>query len=156
MPLAYIGLGSNIGARETLLKTSIEKLEAGNDMTVTKISPLYETKPVGGPPQPDYINAALEINTQLHPGQLLDRLHEIENDLGRERTVKWGPRTIDLDILLYGNEVVDNERLTIPHPLMHEREFALAPLSEIAPNVEHPILRKTIRELLNNLESSSG
>lgn len=150
MPIAYIGLGSNLGNRELMITTSIEKLDNTCSVNVKKRSSLYETKPVGGPRQPDYLNAALEIETSLKPTILLERLQEIENVLERKRKIKWGPRTIDMDILLYEDSVIDSVNLKIPHPLMHTRKFVLLPLSEIAPNLKHPIVNKTIIELRNS------
>ncbi|MGR3219566.1 MAG: 2-amino-4-hydroxy-6-hydroxymethyldihydropteridine diphosphokinase, partial [Candidatus Anammoxibacter sp.] len=143
----HIGLGSNLNNRETMLTASIERLDDSCDVNVIKISTYYETKPVGGPPsQPDFLNAAIEIDTSLQPAKLLARLQEIENALGREREIKWGPRTIDMDILLCGSSIVNDVNLQIPHPLMHLRRFVLAPLSEIAPRIKHPIFDKTIAE----------
>lgn len=152
MPLSYIGLGSNIGNREMMLASSIEKLGNSCMVKVTKRSKFYETKPVGGPPQSDFLNAALEIDTLLQPEELLGRLQEIENDLGRKREIKWGPRTIDMDILLYEDYIINSANLKIPHPLMHIRRFVLDPLSEIAPNLKHPVFNKTIIELQNEFE----
>ncbi|MGR3317163.1 MAG: 2-amino-4-hydroxy-6-hydroxymethyldihydropteridine diphosphokinase [Candidatus Anammoxibacter sp.] len=153
MTKAYIGLGSNLENREVMLATAIGKLGNNGYINVTKKSTTYETKPVGGPSQPDFLNAALEIYTSLQPEELLARLQEIENDLGRERKIKWGPRTIDMDILLCGDSIMSNVNLQIPHPLMHTRRFVLVPLSEIAPHIKHPIFDKTIVELCDELET---
>jgi len=117
---------------------------------VVRVSSAIETAPVGGPPgQGPYLNAAAEVATHLPPRALLARLLETERSLGRERREKNGPRTIDLDLLLYDDVVLDEPGLTLPHPRMHERRFVLSPLSEIAPDVVHPRLRKTIRRLLD-------
>lgn len=151
MSLAYIGLGSNLGNREMTLAASIERLINSSKVNVTKISDLYETKPVGGPPQPDFLNAVLEMNTSLQPEELLVRLQEIERYLGRKRKIKWEPRTIDMDILLYEDSVIDSADLKIPHPLMHTRRFVLLPMSQIAPDLRHPTFNKTIIELLDEL-----
>ena len=153
MTKAYIGLGSNLNDREVMLTTATEKLDNSSNVNVIKRSTSHETKPVGGPSQPDFLNAALEIETSLQPEELLARLQEIENDLGRERKIKWGPRTIDMDILLCGNSIINNVDLQIPHPLMHMRRFVLVPLSEIAPHIKHPIFDKTITELCGELET---
>lgn len=149
--VCYIGLGSNVGDREVNLRSALDRLGECEGVEVTKVSSFIETDPVGGPPQGKFLNAAAELRTTLGPEELLDRLQEIENDLGRERTVKWGPRTIDLDILLYGNDVIRTERLTVPHPLMHERGFVLRPLSKIASAAVHPTLGRDVSELLEEL-----
>ncbi len=148
---AYIGLGSNLGNREENIRKAVELLEKSPGIRVVKLSPFYETEPVGDIPQGKFINAAAEIYTTLFPPGLLAVCRNIEDALGRVRTVKWGPRTIDLDILLYGEEVIRTSELTIPHPLMHEREFVLRPLSDIAPDAYHPVLGKTAQELLKEL-----
>ena len=152
MLLAYIGLGSNLGKRKTNLESSIDRLDKTEKILVTKISSFFETKPVGGPPQPNFLNSALEIKTSLLPRILLIKLQRIENSLGRKRMVKWGPRTIDMDILLFENTIINDHNLIIPHPLMHTRKFVLDPLSKIAPDFKHPIFNKTIMELKNALE----
>lgn len=153
MNLAYIGLGSNLGDRAALIKCSIKMLNEERQVNVTKISTMIATKPVGGPPQPDYLNAAVEIETSLLPDELLHTLQGIELELGRERVTKWGPRTIDLDILFYGDVVVNSEHLTIPHHLLHLRRFVLEPLVEIAQDLRHPHFDKTILELFEDLDN---
>lgn len=151
MATVYIGLGSNMGDRERNLKLALERLGGRAGVRVARVSSFHETEPVGGPPQGKFLNAAAELETTLGPEGLLDELQAIENELGRTRTVHWGPRTIDLDVLLYGDEVVQTQRLTVPHPLMHERVFVLGPLCEIAPGARHPALGETVRELLGRL-----
>lgn len=153
MNLAYIGLGSNLGDRAALIKSSIEMLNQDRHVNVIKISKMIGTKPVGGPPQPDYLNAAVEITTSLLPDELLRTLQGIELKLGRERVTKWGPRTIDMDILFYENVVMNSEHLTIPHQLLHLRSFVLEPLAEIAPDLRHPHFDKTILELVKDLDN---
>ena len=149
---AYLGLGSNMGDRKGNIKKAVELLEKSPGVKVVKLSPMYETEPVGDVPQGKFINAAAEVYTALFPLGLLALCRSIEDALGRVRTVKWGPRTIDLDILLYDEDVIETAELTVPHPLMHEREFVLTPLSDIAPDAYHPVLKKTVQELLEGLK----
>ncbi len=129
--LCYIGVGSNLGDRRNYIENAIQKLKESKGIEVKRISGIYETEPEGGPKQGKYLNGAIEIETTLEPRQLLERLQAIEKELGRVRTVKNGPRTIDLDILLYGDKKIDEVDLKIPHPRMLEREFVLKPLKEI-------------------------
>lgn len=150
----YVGLGSNMGNREGNLRAACGHILALQGIQPMSCSQFYETVPAGGPPQPLFLNAALGIRTSLSPRQLLERFQQIETLMGRTRTVKWGPRTLDIDILLYGDEIVDDDRLAIPHPLMHTRLFVLEPLVEIAPNVVHPRLHKTIFQLWKELQTS--
>ncbi len=114
-------------------------------------SSFIETEPVGGPPQGPYINAAAELRTILSPRALLEALLEVEDELGRVRSVHWGPRKVDLDLLLYEEQIIDEPGLQVPHPHMHKRQFVLDPLSEIAPEAVHPVLGKTVRELQGEL-----
>lgn len=150
--IAYIGLGSNLGDREATLRGALRELDARGDVKVVRRSDFHETEPVGGPPQGAFINAAAELATPLQPEELLAVLHEVEDDFGRERTVRWGPRTLDLDLLLYGNRIIDTSDLQVPHPRMHERRFVLEPLCELCPDRRHPRLGKTVRRLLAELE----
>lgn len=136
MNTVFIGIGSNLGERQANINLAIELLAKVEGVFIEKISSIIETEPVGGPPQPKYLNGVLKINTGLSPQELLSVLQEIENKLGRKREIKNGPRTIDLDILLYGNKVLDEPNLKIPHPRMFEREFVLKPLLEIEPEAE--------------------
>lgn len=144
---AYIGLGSNLGDKESHLNRAVEMLEKTPGVRVTKVSAYYNTAPVGYTEQPDFLNAVAEIETSLTAYELLGICGGIEKTLKRERIVHWGPRTIDLDILLFGNLVLNDALLTIPHPRMLEREFVLKPLNEIVPEMIHPVCSKSIRAL---------
>jgi 2-amino-4-hydroxy-6-hydroxymethyldihydropteridine diphosphokinase len=151
---AYIGLGSNLGEREATLRAALDALRATPGIEVTAVSRFIETEPAGGPPQGNYINAAAELRTTLSAGSLLRALQDIERRFGRTRSERWGPRTLDLDILLYGDSVIETPDLTVPHPFMHERRFVLDPMREIAPHVVHPRLGRTIAELAAALENA--
>ncbi len=148
---AYIGLGSNMGNREENLDRAIALLDGTGKIRVTAVSSYYNTAPVGYLQQEDFLNAVAEIKTGLTANELLKVCNSIELELKRERIIRWGPRTIDLDILLYGDMIINEEKLTIPHPRMNERKFVLEPLSEIAPRVLHPVYNKTVGELLLEL-----
>jgi 2-amino-4-hydroxy-6-hydroxymethyldihydropteridine diphosphokinase len=151
---AYIALGSNLGDRELNLLAAIDEIGRMPDSRVAAVSPFYETSPVGVCDQPLFLNAVLRLVTRLAPHDLFTHLQHIENTVfGRTRTVRWGPRTIDLDLLLYGNEVIDGDELVVPHPAMAERRFVLQPLSDIAPDVVHPVSGKRMAELLAGLRS---
>ena len=147
MTVAYIGLGSNLGAREENLRAALERLGRVGPLRVSR---LRETEPVGVTDQPRFLNAAAELETDLGPRELLARLLEIERELGRERVAetRWGPRPIDLDLLVYGEEAIDEPGLTVPHPRLAERRFALEPLHELAPELRLPDGRR-IRDLLD-------
>lgn len=151
MPVAYIGLGSNIGDKAANLNRAIEELGKIPGIKVLAVSSIYKTEPVGDIEQEWFLNAAARIETILAPRELLDTLLNIERSLGRVREARWGPRVIDLDILLYDDLVINEEGLAIPHPYLHKRGFVLAPLGEIAPEVIHPVLEKSIKELLTGL-----
>jgi 2-amino-4-hydroxy-6-hydroxymethyldihydropteridine diphosphokinase len=131
MQAAYLALGSNEGDRLSTLQRAVDLLDAAAGIAVRRSSRIYETEPVGGPPQPDFLNAVVEARTSLDARELLEVCHRVERSLGRERTVRWGPRTIDIDILTYGRERIDEPDLVVPHPRMHERGFVLAPLLEL-------------------------
>ncbi len=136
---AYIGLGSNLGDRRVYLERAVEVLEADDRISVVAVSSFRETDPVGLLEQPRFLNGAVAVETELSPRELLDRLLAVERELGRERTgPRFGPRTIDLDLLLYGDETVDEPGLTIPHPRLAERPFALEPLLELDPSLALP------------------
>ena len=145
----YLSLGSNVGDRKRNLETAITALGALGK--VVALSSFYETEPVEFTAQPWFLNCALVLQTTKMPRQLLRALLDLEGKMGRRRTLKKGPRTIDIDILLFGDSIVEADGLTIPHPAFHERRFVLEPLAEIAPQVLHPALRKTIQELRDAL-----
>lgn len=144
----YLLLGSNEGDRFGWLDKGKSMIKEGGNIIVSA-SAIYETAAWGLEEQPDFLNQVIRINTTLSPTDLLKSIQQVENILGRQRTVKWGQRTLDIDILLYNNDVVDLPELHIPHPFLAKRRFTLAPLAEIAPDIVHPIDKKTILELLN-------
>ena len=148
---AYLGLGSNMGDKKGYLDYAVKRLNEEKDCKVEKVSDYLVTEPYGGVEQDDFLNACLLLKTLLSPEELLEKLHDIEKEAHRERIIRWGPRTLDLDILLYDDLVMENDELIIPHVEMHMRDFVLKPLSEIAPNVRHPIYKKTISQLLKEL-----
>lgn len=153
---AYIALGSNIGDREAYLDQAIEAFAAIKGCEVIAVSDFIETEPYGGIPQEKFLNAVMEVETLLEPHELLERLREIETAAKRERNVRWGPRTLDLDILLYDDRVIDLPDLQIPHPDMQNREFVLEPLMQLAPHLRHPLLRLTVAELFDKLKSNEN
>jgi 2-amino-4-hydroxy-6-hydroxymethyldihydropteridine diphosphokinase len=149
---AYVGIGSNLGDREGNVRRALELLGADPHIEVVAVSELRETEPVGLLEQPDFVNAAAQVRTELSPRELLDRLLAVERELGRVRTgERYGPRTIDLDLLLYGQEVVEEPGLTVPHPRLAERRFALEPLLDLDPALSVPG-RGPVQALLARLE----
>jgi 2-amino-4-hydroxy-6-hydroxymethyldihydropteridine diphosphokinase len=138
MTLAYVGLGANIGDPGQQIEAAIEELKKLPDSRVTAVSGVYRSAPIGHLDQPDFLNAVAELDTDLAPVPLLGMLQQLESSHGRERPFANAPRTLDLDLLLYGDRVLETPRLTLPHPRMHERAFVLAPLTEIAPDIAIP------------------
>lgn len=152
--VAYISLGSNVGDSAATLLAAMKDIDDAGGIEVRRISQMRRTEPVGGPEQPAFLNAVVEIETTLPPRDLLGALQRIERKHGRDRLreQRWGPRTCDLDILLIDRTVVHEQGLEVPHPRMHERRFVLEPLASIAPDAWHPVQEKTARELLDELQ----
>lgn len=155
MPTVFLSLGSNIGDREKNLRTAITALAEAN-VRVTRVSSFYETEPVDLREQPWFLNCAAQAETELPPLELLRALREIESHMGSRKLVPKGPRLIDLDILLYGEETIDTPELQVPHPRMLLRKFVLMPLAEIAPNLKHPSWGEIVSQLLDGLGDSSA
>ena len=153
---AFIGFGSNLGDPVSNIEKALRLLANDPDISIERVSSLYRTAPVGVEDQDWFVNGVAHIRTVLDPFDLLNLLLSVEKTLGRERILRWGPRTIDLDILLYGALVLDREELQIPHPRMHERRFVLDPLCEIAPEVMHPVFRKTMLQLFEEIEDDKA
>ncbi len=152
MKPAYLSLGSNAGDRERALREALRLLEAPG-LHVKRLSSVYETEPIGVSGQPWFLNLVVEVETELFPMQLLARTQKIERELGRKRKGDLSPRTIDIDILLFGNFVVTTPELTIPHPRMTERRFVLEPLVELAPDLRHPVSKRAMKELLSGVQN---
>jgi 2-amino-4-hydroxy-6-hydroxymethyldihydropteridine diphosphokinase len=146
----YIGLGSNLGDREHNLLSAVDALRRTDMVAVRRCSSIYESAPVG-PPQPRFLNAVVELQCNLPAVRLLSLLKQVEQDLGRQRRKKWGPREIDLDILLWDGEVVAEPNLQVPHLELHKRRFALEPLCELVPEALHPVTGERVRDLLSRL-----
>jgi len=156
MTICLLGLGSNLGDREARLRSALAEITALPDVQLVQHSDWYRSRPVGGPPdQGEFLNAAAVIETTTPPLPLLDELGKIESRLGRQPAERWSPRTIDIDILLYGNEVAETQMLTLPHPRMSFRRFVLEPAVEIAPKMLHPIIGWPVERLLLHLNSAS-
>ncbi len=152
--LVYLSLGSNIGDRESYLRKAIAQLQTTG--RIVSVSSFYETEPVEVTNQAWFLNCAMALETAEKPEQLMASILDIEQQMGRQRLQNKGPRVIDIDILLFGDMVLDSAQLKIPHPAMDQRRFVLEPLAEIAPEVRHPVRRKTIRELLRELPAGQG
>lgn len=146
-----IALGSNLGDSEQTIETALIRLDQLDGMEVVVRSHLYKTAPVG-PPQPNYINACAIVHTHFSPEQVLQILLTTEASFGRIRRERWGPRTLDLDLLLYGDLILDTPTLTLPHPRMHERAFVLVPLEEISPDWQHPVRQQSVKKLLEQVD----
>ena len=153
--VAYIGIGSNLGHKVFNCKRSIANIDQVPGCEVTACSDLFETEPEGVTGQQWYANCVAEVKTERTPPELLDSLVAIEQEMGRIRAKKWESRIIDLDILLFGEQVIDSPDLVVPHPLLHTRRFVLEPLVQLAPELVHPVLNVTIRRLLNELPKES-
>ena len=148
MNTAYLGLGSNLGNRMAFLRGGRDALTSNPGIELVRAAGIYETKAIGGPPEnPKFLNSVLEIETSLDAHKLLETCLAVEDEFGRTRPARWAPRTLDIDILFYDDQVICEETLIIPHPRLHERAFVLAPLLEIAPDFKHPLLDRTITEI---------
>lgn len=150
----YLGFGSNIGDREAQIRRAIELLDS-EELRLVRVSSFYETEPIGFTKQRWFMNCVAEFATQLFPRQLLHRIQRVELQLGRRRAVVNGPRTIDIDILLFGDAVVKTEELEVPHPRFRERRFVLAPLAELNPELRDPVTRRTVSDLLGDVKGQA-
>ncbi len=153
---AYLGLGANLGDRAGSIHRATEELDALPGLEVSHVSSLYETAPVGVVNQPEFLNAVIEVQTSLGPEDLLAVILHLEKKMGRTRNERWGPRVIDIDVLLYGNQKIDVPGLTVPHPRLRERAFALVPLAEIAANLHLPGETQNVSEIANLLAMSGN
>jgi 2-amino-4-hydroxy-6-hydroxymethyldihydropteridine diphosphokinase len=150
----YLGLGSNMGDREAQIASALEALNTP-DLRLLRKSSLYETEPIGFKDQAWFLNMVAEFETDLFPKQLLHRMQKVELSMGRVRSIRNGPRTIDIDVLLYGNSVIKTEELEIPHPRYRERRFTLAPMAELSPTLRDPVTKQTMAEMLAGLSGQA-
>jgi len=159
MVRAYVGIGSNIADRQAHLRLARQRLGMLSDTSLVGFSGIYETSPMGPVEQAAYLNAAAELETELDASDLMSYFAEIEAETGRKETterIKWGPRTLDLDLLLYADQVISTDTLVVPHPMMHDRWFVLRPLVDLNPALIHPVLQMTVGDLLAHLEDTMG
>ncbi|MBS4175747.1 2-amino-4-hydroxy-6-hydroxymethyldihydropteridine diphosphokinase [Bacillus sp. FJAT-49736] len=154
--IAYLSLGSNLGDRADYLKNALKELSNHPEIDLLKMSSIYETEPVGYTEQGNFLNIVVKIATTFSAEQLLDVCQHTEKELGRIRDIRWGPRTVDLDILLFNNDNIKSEKLIIPHPRMHERAFVLIPLMEIEPSIQLPTWKAPLNEILNGIPDKEG
>lgn len=145
---AFLAFGSNMGDKKAYIENAIQKLREDKAIRVSAVSDRILTKPYGMVEQDDFVNGCMEIQTYLNPFELLDKLHELENEANRERIIRWGPRTLDLDIIFYDDEIIETKDLIIPHPDMQNRNFVLEPMVQLAPYKRHPLIGKNMKELL--------
>ena len=154
--IAYIGIGSNVGDKARQCEQGISEIQKLDRHRLLARSSLYKTQPIGYTEQDWFINLVIKIETEMDAPALLSSLKEIESQFGRVKTLRWGPRTIDLDILFFDAHQIQTDELTVPHPLIQDRQFVLVPLAEIDPNLTHPVLKKTVKELLERLKEDRG
>ena len=148
----YLGLGSNLGNKQNYITKAIKLVSELENVEITKTSSMIITAPYGKTDQPDFLNCVIEIDTDLLPEELLRKCLDIENQLGRIRNEKWGPRTIDIDLLFYEDKIINTELLILPHPQLHKREFVLTSLNELCPDLIHPVLNKKIKDIFVELK----
>ncbi|MBM7581823.1 2-amino-4-hydroxy-6-hydroxymethyldihydropteridine diphosphokinase [Caldicoprobacter guelmensis] len=153
MPRAFVALGSNLGDRERNITEAIERM-GRRGIKVIKMSSVIETEPYGYKEQDKFLNAACLVETELSPVELLDVLLEVEKEMGRERKIRWGPRNIDLDLIFYEDRIIIEEHLIVPHPDAHNRAFVMGPIAEIDPDFVHPVLKKKVREIYEELNEN--
>ncbi len=156
MPRVFIGLGSNLGNRSEFLMRALEEIQRLGGIVFKKSSSVYDTDPVGIKAQPKFLNMVVEVDSVMPPGELLQKLKQIERSIGRKKSERWGPREIDLDLLYYGDEIMNDEELKLPHPEIANRRFVLVPMKEIAADFVDPLHKRTIAELLSSCTDTSA